>query len=236
MSKRRRRRSHRRIARFFRGFLYMVVLLAVLAALFWVVSNNRRQKAERAAYKESLTKMEESEDFETTLSTVRTGLDEETLSSTPVPETESEEKSEDGTEENAVETAGQSDSEETASEETADESNEQATEEAESKELTAEASGMKIVVLNGTTISGVAGNWAAKLKESGYQSVTTSNYGGKVEDATVIYGPKELTESLKAVFPNCIFSEEAVPADMQTSSVGQAAFDCYIVIGNQDAK
>ncbi|MDO4650279.1 MAG: LytR C-terminal domain-containing protein [Eubacteriales bacterium] len=215
----------------------MVVLLAVLAALFWVVSNNRRQKAERAAYKESLTKMEESEDFETTLSTVRTGLDEETLSSTPVPETESEEKSEDSTEEHAVETAGQSDSEETASEETADESkDEQAAEEVESKELTAEASGMKIVVLNGTTISGVAGNWAAKLKESGYRSVTTSNYGGKVEDDTVIYGPKELTESLKAVFPNCIFSEEAVPADMQTSSVGQAAFDCYIVIGNQDAK
>ncbi len=240
MSNRRRRRSHRKIARFFRGFFYILLLSAIVAALVLVVRDNRKQKAERTAYKEALTKMEESEDFETTLSTVRTSVEEEEtedlasevseptdsseeeptedLTTTALPEKESSEASEEDTSEDVVEEAEEVKEEEETTDTT----------------LSAEASAMKMVVLNGTMITGVAGKWKTKLSEAGYQNITTSNYGGKVEKTTVIYGAAELTESLRSLFPNAVFVEEGTPADMQTSSVGQNAYDCYIVIGADD--
>ncbi len=88
-----------------------------------------------------------------------------------------------------------------------------------------------ITVVNGSGISGVAGEWQGYLEKEGYTSVNTGSYLAGLKDTVVCTGNKELARELLRYFPGASVTEK-MPQDDVDIPLDEA--DACIVVGPGD--
>ena len=90
----------------------------------------------------------------------------------------------------------------------------------------------KIVVLNGSEVSGVAGAWKDKFVEAGFTNVDVGNYSGEVQQSSKIVVTEEGTGgNLANVLDAPVEFGEASSVSCDVSTDGVKAF---IIVGNSD--
>lgn len=130
-------------------------------------------------------------------------------------------------------------------EENANDTEEATTEEATTEEATTEAepepipsTDKNILILNSTSISGLAGAWEDKIRSAGFTNTAVGNYNSGSETQTKIYVSEEgMGEDLVSYFKEATI----VVGSLETSEYvikGNASFDSvdiFIVIGSNDS-
>ena len=116
------------------------------------------------------------------------------------------------------------------------------TEEVTTEEPTTEAEEIssidkKIIVLNSTSVSGLAKRWANKLSGAGFASVVTGNYTTGANTKTVIYVSEEgMGNDLVGYFSDAEIQVGTPDSASYTPSSGVSldGVEVYIVIGSND--
>lgn len=120
------------------------------------------------------------------------------------------------------------------------------TEEATTEEVTTEeatteqvpSNDKKIVVLNSTSTSGLAGKWQTKLSGAGFSNVAAGNYSAGAEAQTIIYVKEEgMGQDLVAYFADAVVQVGSPNTDSCSVTKGNIALgdaDIIIVVGNSD--
>lgn len=94
-----------------------------------------------------------------------------------------------------------------------------------------------IVVLNGTSTSGLASAWSNKFTSAGFSNVAYGNYNGSGESQTRIYVAEEgMGNDLAAYFSDAVISIGSVDAGNYSIKGGTSMeqVDIFIVIGSND--
>ena len=95
----------------------------------------------------------------------------------------------------------------------------------------------KIIVLNSTSVSGLAKGWANKLSGSGFANVVTGNYTASASAQTTIYVSEEgMGNDLIGYFTDAVIQVGAPDSASFAPSPGVSAdgVEVYIVIGSND--
>ena len=95
----------------------------------------------------------------------------------------------------------------------------------------------KIIVLNSTSVSGLAKGWANKLSGSGFANVATGNYTASAGAQTTIYVSEEgMGNDLIGYFTDAVIQVGAPDSASFAPSPGVSVDDVevYIVIGSND--
>lgn len=115
------------------------------------------------------------------------------------------------------------------------------TEEATTEEATTEqvpSNDKKIVVLNSTSTTGLAGKWQTKLSGAGFSNVAAGNYSAGAEAQTIIYVKEEgMGQDLVAYFADAVVqvgSPNASSCSVTKGNIALGDADIIIVVGNSD--
>ena len=120
-------------------------------------------------------------------------------------------------------------------------SEEATTEEVTTEEATTEqipSNDKKIIVLNSTSTTGLAGKWQTKLAGAGFVNVGAGNYSAGAESQTKIYVKEEgMGQDLVAYFADAVVEVGTPNASSCSVTKGNITLndaDIIIVIGNSD--
>lgn len=141
----------------------------------------------------------------------------------------------------------QTTTEATTTEATTEVTTTEATTEATTEEITTEeptteleeisSTDKKIVVLNSTSISGLAKRWANKLSGAGFESVVTGNYTAGANTKTIIYVSEEgMGNDLIEYFADAEIKVGKPDSGTYSPSSGVSldGVEVYIVVGSND--
>ena len=96
----------------------------------------------------------------------------------------------------------------------------------------------KIVVLNSTSTTGLAGKWQTKLSGAGFSNVAAGNYSAGAEAQTIIYVKEEgMGQDLVAYFADAVVqvgSPNASSCSVTKGNIALGDADIIIVVGNSD--
>lgn len=95
----------------------------------------------------------------------------------------------------------------------------------------------KIIVLNSTSVAGLAKRWANKLSGSGFANVVTGNYTASAGAQTTIYVSEEgMGNDLVSYFTDAVIQVGAPESTSFSPSPGVSVdgVEVYIVIGSND--
>lgn len=87
-----------------------------------------------------------------------------------------------------------------------------------------------IAIINGSSSTGVAAAWVERLEEDGFESISSGNYSGEIDETTIYTKDSVLEEALLSYFPGA-----KVERDMPTSGIDitLAAMDACVIVGNE---
>lgn len=215
--------------------LYIAAVILLVVCIVLMYFHTRR---EREAYQEEIRQLSLNE-----TEYIRSERSTEEESETAGQETESASSGESGRqtasdeareEESLME--GESSSEEDSSEEDETEAASETETETETED---ESKDLRVLLLNGTGVGGVAGYWETQLEEDGYTDVIAASYEEEAAEETVIYASNRqqalpfqeyFTDSrirIGSITEGILMSDgEEEPEDV----------DIYIVIGRTDAR
>lgn len=115
------------------------------------------------------------------------------------------------------------------------------TEEVTTEEATTEvqeipSTDKNILILNSTSVSGLAGAWNNKMNGAGFANTAVGNYKSGTETQTKIYVSEEgMGEDLKAYFSDATIVVGSLDASQYTIIKGSlSTIDIFIVIGSSD--
>lgn len=95
----------------------------------------------------------------------------------------------------------------------------------------------KIIVLNSTSVSGLAKRWANKLSGAGFATVVTGNYtAGAVSQTTIYVSEEGMGNDLTGYFTDAVVQVGTPDSGSFAPSAGVSAdgVEVYIVIGSND--
>lgn len=205
----------------------IILLVCILIMVFRTRSKQRDYESEIAQLSQGETEYVRPE--RTTEAETETGSEASDDSAAASEETQEQDASDEAEQEES-----QEDSQETESSE--EDGAEESETESESEEIQAD---LRILVLNGTGIEGVAGYWESQLEADGYEDVISASYAEQAEDETVIY-----TQERQLALPfQDYFTESRIRIGEITEGIlmsdGEEEpedVDIYIVVGNTDAR
>ncbi len=118
---------------------------------------------------------------------------------------------------------------------------EEMTEEATTEEVTTEvqkipSTDKNILILNSTSVSGLAGAWRTKINGAGFANTAVGNYNAGSETQTKIYVTEEgMGEDLLEYFNGATVVVGTLEASQYTIKSGSlSSVDIFIVIGSND--
>lgn len=90
-----------------------------------------------------------------------------------------------------------------------------------------------IAIINGSSSTGVAAAWVDRLEEDGFESISSGNYSGEIDETTIYTEDPALEEALLGYFPGA-----KVEKDMPTSGIDitLAAMDACVIVGNEHSE
>ena len=213
----------------FRMVIYIAAVIILLACILVMVFQTRRKQKD---YENEIAQMSQSETEYVRPERTTEAESESEADTEPAPATEAKAEEDQTDADEASEAESQ---EESQPDSTESESSEEETEE-ESEEI---QSDLRILVLNGTGVQGVAGYWEGQLEADGYEDVISASYEEEADDETVIYTQErsqalplqdyfqESRISIVEITEGILMSEgEEEPEDV----------DVYIVVGKTDAR
>lgn len=101
----------------------------------------------------------------------------------------------------------------------------------EADDSSVDKSELKILVLNSTDISGLAGRWSDKISEMGYGQVDASDYAETIENTKIVSTKEGLGKELIQCFKNASYEVGTVTENVSESTDG---YDIVIIIGSAD--
>ncbi len=208
----------------------ILLLVCILIMVFRTRSKQKDYESEIAQLSQGETEYVRPE--RTTEAETETGSEASGDSAAVSEETQEQDDSNEASE--AEQEESQEDSQETESSE--EDGAEESETESESEEIQAD---LRILVLNGTGVEGVAGYWESQLEADGYEDVISASYAEQAEDETVIY-----TQERQLALPfQDYFTESRIRIGEITEGIlmsdGEEEpedVDIYIVVGNTDAR
>ena len=131
-------------------------------------------------------------------------------------------------EENAKDTEGQTTEEATTEEATTEETT-------EAQKIP--STDKNILILNSTSVAGLASDWNKKINEVGFSNTAIGNYNSGSETQTKIYVSEEgMGEDLLAYFNDAVIVVGALETSQYTIKSGSiSTVDIFIIVGSNDS-